>query len=131
MPAENSWVVENRVMLTRLSGQITVEDMQASSRRGTAMIESGIAPVYSLVDASQIEHFPLKLNELKSITEEGSSDKLSWIIIYGIPNRLMSFLATTFAQVIGKRYKVVNTQAEALAFIAQQEGEPLQVVTES
>jgi hypothetical protein len=130
MPAENTWVVENRVMLTRLTGHITVEDMKASARRGTAMIESGIAPVYSLVDASQIEHFPLKLNELKSITEEGSSDKLSWIIIYGIPNRLLSFLATTFAQVIGKRYKVVNTQAEALAFIAQQEGEPLHAVTE-
>src|SRR5690349_7131799 len=108
MPAENTWVVENRVMLTRLTGHITVEDMKASARRGTAMIESGIAPVYSLVDASQIEHFPLKLNELKSITEEGSTDKLSWIIIYGIPNRLLSFLATTFAQVIGKRYKVVN-----------------------
>src|SRR5690242_7681289 len=107
MPAENSWIVENRVMLTRLSGNITIEDMKASARRGTAMIESGIAPVYSFVDASQIEHFPLKLNELKSITEEGSSDKLGWIIIIGIPNRLLSFLATTFAQLIGKNYKVV------------------------
>ncbi len=89
------------------------------------MIESGTAPVYSLVDASQIDHFPLKLNELKSVTEEGSSDKLGWIIIYGIPNRLLSFLATTFVQVIGKNYKVVNTQDEALAFVAQQEGQPI------
>jgi hypothetical protein len=125
MPAENTWIVENRVMLTRLSGHITIEDMQASARRGTAMIETGTAPVYSLVDASQIEHFPLKLNELKSVTDEGSSDKLGWIIIYGIPNRLLSFLATTFAQLIGKNYKVVNTQDEALAFIAQQEGRPI------
>jgi hypothetical protein len=125
MPAENSWIVDNRVMLTRLMGHITIEDMIASARKGTAMIESGIAPVYSFVDASQIEHFPLKLNELKSISEEGSSDKLSWIIIYGIPNRLLSFLATTFVQIIGKRYKVVATQDEALAFVAQQEGQTL------
>ena len=125
MPAENIWIVENRVMLTRLTGHITIEDMAASARRGTAMIESGIAPVYSLVDASQIEHFPLKLNELKVVSEQGSSDKLSWIIIYGIPNRLLSFLATTFVQVIGKRYKVVATQDEAMAFIAQQEGQAL------
>jgi hypothetical protein len=125
MPAENLWIVENRVMLTRLTGHITVEDMTVSARKGTALIESGIAPVYSLVDASQIEHFPLKLNELKAVSEQGSSDKLAWIIIYGIPNRLLSFLATTFVQVIGKRYKVVATQDEALAFVAQQEGQPL------
>jgi hypothetical protein len=125
MPAENLWIVENRIMLTRLTGHITIEDMIASARKGTAMIESGTAPVYSFVDASQIGHFPLKLNELKSITEEGSSDKLGWIIIYGIPNRLLSFLATTFVQVIGKRYKVVATQDEALEFVAQQEGQTL------
>jgi hypothetical protein len=125
MPAENSWIVENRVMLTRLTGHITVEDMAVSARKGTAMIESGVAPVYSLVDASQIEHFPLKLNELKTVSEQGSSDKLGWIIIYGIPNRLLSFLATTFVQVIGKRYRVVATQEEALEFVAQQEGETL------
>ena len=129
MPAENTWIVENRVMLTRLMGHITVEDMLTNARQGPAMIESGIAPVYSLVDASQIEHFPLKLNELKAVTEEGSSDKLAWIIIYGIPNRLLSFLATTFVQVIGKRYKVVATQDEALEFVAQQEGHPLTVMT--
>ena len=125
MPAENLWIVENRVMLTRLTGHITIEDMAVSAREGTALIESGIAPVYSLVDASQIEHFPLKLNELKSVSEQGSSDKLAWIIIYGIPNRLLSFLATTFVQVIGKRYKVVASQDEALAFVAQQEGHTL------
>ena len=125
MPAENLWIVENRVMLTRLTGHITIEDMAVSARKGTALIESGTAPVYSLVDASQIEHFPLKLNELKTVSEQGSSDKLAWIIIYGIPNRLLSFLATTFVQVIGKRYKVVASQDEALAFVAQQEGHTL------
>jgi hypothetical protein len=122
MPVENSWIVEERVMLTRLIGHLTVEDMAANAQRGTIMIDSGVAPVYSLVDASLIEHFPLKLNEMKGLTEQGSSDKLGWIIIYGIPNRILAFLATTFVQVIGKNYKVVNTLEDALEFIRNREG---------
>jgi hypothetical protein len=122
MPVENSWIVEDRVMLTRLIGHLTIEDMAANSQRGTIMIESGVAPVYSLVDASLIEHFPLKLNEMKGLTEQGSSDKLGWIIIYGIPNRILAFLATTFVQVIGKNYKVVNTLEDALEFVRNIEG---------
>jgi hypothetical protein len=122
MPAENSWIIEDRVMLTRLIGHITIEDMIANAQQGTIMIESGVAPVYSLVDASLIEQFPLKLNEMKSLTEQGSSDKLGWIIIYGIPNRVLAFLATTFVQVIGKNYKVVATREDALEFIRNREG---------
>ena len=122
MPVENSWIVEERVMLTRLIGHLTVEDMAANAQRGTIMIDSGVAPVYSLVDASLIEHFPLKLNEMKGLTEQGSSDNLGWIIIYGIPNRILAFLATTFVQVIGKNYKVVNTLEDALEFIRNREG---------
>ena len=69
MPVENSWIIEDRVMLTRLIGHVTIEEMTASAKKGTIMIESGVAPVYSLVDASLIEKFPLKLNELKSLTD--------------------------------------------------------------
>jgi hypothetical protein len=122
MPVENRWIVENRVMLTRLVGQVTIEEMVESARNGTRMIEAGVAPVYSLVDASALEQFPLKLNEMRAISEQGSSDKLRWIVIYGIPNRFVSFLATTFVQVIRKHYKVVGTLEEAMAFVEKQEG---------
>jgi hypothetical protein len=99
--------------------------MEQNARMGTAMIEAGTAPVYSLVDASKIEQFPLKLNEMKGVFEQGSSDKLGWIIIYSIPNRFISFLATTFAQLIRKRYKVVDTLEDALAFVNEREGHSL------
>jgi hypothetical protein len=125
MPVENSWLVENRVMLTRLSGHVTIDDLVQNAREGTLMIESGIKPVYSLVDASRIEQFPLRLNQMHAVSEQGSSDKLDWIIIYGIPNRFISFLATTFVQVIQKRYKVVGTLDEAMAFVNSREPHPI------
>jgi hypothetical protein len=125
MPVENSWLIENRVMLTRLSGHVTIDDLVQNAREGTLMIESGIKPVYSLVDASGIEQFPLRLNQMHAVSEQGSSDKLDWIIIYGIPNRFISFLATTFVQVIQKRYKVVGTLDEAMAFVNSREPHPI------
>jgi hypothetical protein len=124
MPVENLWLVENRVMLTRLSGHVTIDDLAENARQGTAMIESGIAPVYSLVDTSQMESFPLKLNDLKTVYDQGSDDKLGWILIYGIPNRFVSFLATTLLQLMRKNYKVVNTQEEAMTFVNSLETQP-------
>ena len=129
MPVENLWLVENRVMLTRLSGHVTIEDLAENARQGTALIESGIAPVYSLVDAGQMESFPLKLTEIKTISDQGSSEKLGWIVIYGIPNRFVSFMATTLFQLLRKNYKVVDTQEEAMSFVNSLEIQPFPVET--
>lgn len=125
MPVENSWLIENRVLLTRMIGSITVEDMTISAERGTAMIAAGIDPVYSLVDMTELTGFPVKLSELSAVFKQPSDEKLGWIIIYGIPNRFVNFLATTFAQLSGKHYKVVDTQAEALRLVDHLEGQPL------
>lgn len=125
MPVENSWLVEERILLTRMIGVVTVEEMVASAERGTALIASGIAPVYSLVDMTELGSFPMKLGELNNVFKQPSDEKLGWIIVYGIPNRLVSFLASTFTQLIGKQFRVVDTQEAALKTIDWLEGKEL------
>jgi hypothetical protein len=127
MPVENVWLVQDRIIVTRLSGTVTAEEMIVSSHQGTSMIEAGIEPVYSLVDMTNILHFPLKLTDLNSIFARGTSPKLRWIVIYGIPNRLASFLATMFSQLIRINFRVVKDEAEALTLINQYEHHPLRV----
>ena len=53
MPIQNSWYIEGRVLLTELIGDVTVDEMVISSQQGTAIIESGTAPVYNLVVRQQ------------------------------------------------------------------------------
>ena len=125
MPVQNYWLVENRILMTELQGSITADDLMASSQIGTQMIESGVAPVYSLVDMSQIIHYPMRLSDFTTLFEQPSSKKLAWIIIFGIPNTVASFLSTTFAHIVAKNYKVTKTREEALALVEKLEGAPI------
>jgi hypothetical protein len=126
MSVENAWLVEGRVLITHLSDNITIDELVVGAREGTAMIDSGTPPVYSLVDMSELVSFPVRVAELKKLTDLGTSPNLRWVLIYGINNRLVSFLATTFTQLLRTNYKVFTTQADALAFIHKLEaGIPL------
>ena len=122
MPVENRWYIEGRVMLTRLIENVTVEELEAAANEGTALNDSGIAPIYGLVDMTELAHFPSRLSDVTKVIQRGKSDKLSWIIIYGIPNRMANFLATMFAQLLRTNFKVVNTQDEALQLLERLEG---------
>jgi hypothetical protein len=125
MPVKNTWIIENRILLTEIIGAVTSDELIASSRLGTEMIESGIAPVYSLVDLSQMGQFPLRLNEFSALFRQSPSKKMSWMFICGIPNQFASFIATTFAQVTRSGYKVAKTRDEAMRMIEEIEGQPI------
>lgn len=118
MPVINQWLIPAHVLETRLIGDITIEDLATSAQTGTLMIETeGIAPVFSLVDMTELGRYPIRMTDMKNVYAQGTSNKLAWIIIFGIPNGVVSFLATIFAQLISRQYRVVKTQSEALALV--------------
>lgn len=122
MPVTNEWLIEGRVLLTRVSGSVTMEELIVASANGTAMIETGAAPVYNLVDISAMKGFPTRVTEVRQISVGGTSPKLEWIIVYGIQNSMVNFLATLFTQFLKTNSKVVPTQDDALALIARVAG---------
>lgn len=123
MAVENRWVIEDRVILTELIGNITVEELVEASQRGTAMIEAGISPVYSLVDMSRMGLYPRQVTQIGRIASGGRSDKLGWVLVYGIPHPLVNFLAVLFSRVIHTNFKVVKDQQEALALVEKLEAQ--------
>jgi hypothetical protein len=122
MPVENRWYIEGRVAITRLYGNVTVEELETAAKQGTALNDAGVAPVYGLVDMTELEHFPSRLSDFTKLIQQGRSDKLRCIIVYGIPNRMANFLASLFAQFIRTSLRVVNTQEEALHLLELLEG---------
>jgi hypothetical protein len=123
MPVTNNWYIEGRVTVTYLMGRVTITELEEAARHGTALNEAGVAPIYGLVDMTQLEHFPSHLADFIKVIQQGKSDKLKWIIVYGIPNRMANFLATMFAQLVRTNFKVVNRQEDAVQLVHQLEGE--------
>lgn len=114
MPVINEWYVEGKIILTRLVGDVTLEELEQSSAVGTEMIASGDIFVFGVVDMTDLKKFPRSLTDLRHLASLPRSDKLRWIIVCGIPNPIVNFLATSFAHFINTSYKFVKTRDEAL-----------------
>ncbi|MDX1993718.1 MAG: hypothetical protein SF029_15120 [bacterium] len=123
MPIMNEWYAEGRVFLTRFVGEVTLEEMIVSSQEGTALSNMGRAPVYNLIDLTQLEHFPLRIPDFQEVTLGGTSRKLEWIIVYGVPGRLSAFLASMFNLIMHRNYLVVASLDEALRVIDRLENQ--------
>lgn len=131
MPYQINWLVENRVMLNRLSEKVTAEEIVQSSRQATPLIDTGLPPVYFIVDVSQMKEFPTKLADFRSVYQEPISENLGLVIFYGIHNRSLNFLATLVTQLVRIKFQVVNNQAEALALVEKTEGRKFTITNPS
>lgn len=127
MPIENAWLVENRVIQSRMIGDITVADFVKSNQETTPLIDSGTPPVYFLVDVTWLEKYPTRLEDFRMIYRQPISKNLSYVIIFGIHNPSISYLATLITQLLRVKFQVVQDQAEALALIEKIEGRKLTV----
>ena len=124
MPITNEWFIPQRIVLTRLSGDLNISEIMERVPMGTAMIESGDAPVYSLVDVSQVESFPRNLTEYRNAWDFGTSDKLTLLVIYGIKNPLLNLFASVFSQLLRRNFRIVKDLQEAIKVIEEREGAP-------
>lgn len=120
MPVKTTWIIEGSLLFTEVSGSVSAEELvKALSYGRDIVINEGIAPVYSVIDFSKITKFPVRLNEIMELLKLPPSPKLSMIFLSGIPNQFGSFLATTFAQLSRRAYKVTKTADEAFQLIEE------------
>jgi hypothetical protein len=119
MAIENQWLTDRRVLLTRLTGRLTIDDLAVSSEQGSTMIENGIAPVTCIVDMSGMDNFPVKPTELHALADGYRVDKLGLIILCGAQDPMVKFLAALYVQMAQVNCQVVSTLDDALSLAAR------------
>jgi len=122
MPSETSWYQEKRVILTQYSGSISRDDFVASTESVGELIEQGVPPVHWLIDTSQIDKPFLDLGTMRKMLECLKHPHFGWALLYGgQANRGINFLATAVGQLSGVRYRIVDSQAQALAVLKEKD----------
>ena len=112
MPISTTWYIPDRVILTKVSGAMTAEDLQEMNR-----IISENAPrsgqLHQLIDITEMTKAPT-IGTLRQHTRS-ASDSDGYVISIGKVNRLLEFVITTVAQFTNSRIIVVGTLDEAIA----------------
>lgn len=124
MPCELKWYLQDRVLLQRLSGVVTLEDVKVSNAQLKTFLASGVAPTHVIVDLSGVERFPTSLSTIKEFVQPvPNQDILGWVLIFGAKNALLRFLASMVTQLAGEnvRMRMLDTLPEAIDFIRKQD----------
>lgn len=121
MSYELSWYIDRRIVLARLTGDVSAEEIfQNNQRIARDYVQQGQAPVHLLIDISGMEKFPSNLKQLKAASDILLREhSLGWMVTVGKVNTLERFLTSTLTQMFGVRLHMTDTLARALAFLSK------------
>lgn len=110
MPIEIFWYIEKRVLTTRLSGEVTAEDMIINGRAMDAYIKASTPPLFLIIDQTEVTKFAPSLRDMSQGIR--SSPWMNANIEYTIlisNNKLFSFFGVIIGRIMGaKLYHVTS-----------------------
>lgn len=119
MPVDIEWFLENRIVLVHFRGVISLEEIVEAANMTNEYVEKCDAPLlHTLHDASELKQLPHNLKAIRDATQDGfNQPKVGWIVAYEVHDKLVAFLGNVTMQLFRVRYRLVNTQPEALDFL--------------
>lgn len=122
MASKNSWLIENRVILSTFSGEVSLEDLQAHDLDMLKHIEAGEAPVHVVCDITAMVRYPSNIAAItRSARQHLTHPNMGWFIATGMQNPFLSFIADIVANTsyLKLKLKKAHTIEEALDMLQQ------------
>ncbi len=115
MPYEISWLVDKRVIYTRMYGYVTGEDLRNNNADMQAFVQDSELLLHTITDATETTGTDMGLRDLQN-TQFTSVENLGWGI-YISPSKMNRFFAGIITQLNKKRGRQFETLDEALKFL--------------
>lgn len=119
MPVEVDWYLENRIINLKYIGDVDMQDISESAQNAYRLLEASTANyVHALQDATDLTSLPRNLKAIHEAVEVAyTHPRVGWVIAHNISNPFFRFIANTITQLTGSRFRIVPTQADALAWL--------------
>jgi hypothetical protein len=107
MPYQTSWYLNQRVVMTRVSGEYRLEELQDCIRTALELIRQGQAPVHHIVDLREISNYPGTVREfIQEIRVVNAEPRLGWTIML-TNNQLARFFGAIASKVGNQPFSAV------------------------
>jgi len=115
MPYAISWLVDKRVIYSRLYGFITGEELSAQRVEMEPLIQNSDQLLYIITDATDSTGTNLGLRDLQK-TQFADATNLGWAV-YISPKKMDRFFASVITQLLKKRSREFATLDEGIRFL--------------
>lgn len=117
MPYTTEWLVPGRVLLQRIDGDITLDDVSAlSAAAGDAISTEGTGVVHSIVDVTRIGKYPQSLRDIHQVFTLHPQQRARWFIVI-TQNPLLRFLSSMVSQMASPNFRICASLEEAAALL--------------
>jgi len=114
MPYTTGWVIDNGIIKTRITQNLTPDSKESKDALLNQMLEqSEKQNTHIILDCTDL-NFP-SFRNWRWIRNA----RLGWLVIYGIHNPLMKFGMSLGLQALGVRFQFVDNQEAALNFLQE------------
>ena len=118
MGIEMQWYVPQKIVHGDIIGDISLEDIQNSSRELQEMFAQSDSPlVHVLSNESQVGSLPISLNMLSEAADFMRHPQMGWMITYGTDNRMAKFMLSMISGIARVRHRRFATLEESLEFL--------------
>jgi hypothetical protein len=122
MPFEISWYQPQRVVLMKIEGVMTPDEVQTVVAKTTAMLNETSVMTHFLVDTrtlQKIENIPAAL---KAVQSGPMHPLMGWMIVVGRMNPMVKFVLDFVGLLTKSRYRRFDTMPEGLSFLKEIDG---------
>ncbi|MEO8612346.1 MAG: hypothetical protein ABI690_30905 [Chloroflexota bacterium] len=123
MPTVTTWYQENHVIISRVEGEATLQDITAVDAEVVARIRQGskVTPlVHFILDMRAMTKIPVNLVEIRRALTHLKEPALGWTVVAGM-SPVIRFVAGMITQMAGVRFRMVPTLEEAVSFLISQD----------
>lgn len=118
MRNEIKWLVNDKVLLIKVNGDVTVERVQDTSAQVLELLESTPSnAIHIMVDETNQGRMIRSLKLFSSAGEFIKHPKVNWLIVFGNEDPIANFLAAALAGLARVQYRRVATLDEARRFV--------------
>ena len=120
MPAEISWFREPDIVCWQYRGVVTLQDVEDANSKVAKLLEGVNHHIYILLDLNEVENLDFSIRDASARERPPAFKKILWTLYVGPKNPpIFMMIASALAQKTGAQMRYYETQAEALAFIAE------------
>jgi hypothetical protein len=123
MPTKTTWYQENHVIISRVEGETTLQDIIDVDAEVVARIRQGakVTPlVHFILDMRAMTKIPVNLVEIRRALTHLKEPALGWTVVAGM-SPVIRFVAGMITQMAGVRFRMFPTLEEAVSFLISQD----------
>lgn len=117
MPHQTDWLIENRVIMVYMYGEMTEDDIKDMSQTIQQLFEGGQAPIHCIFDLEGITKPLTDIGVIRSNLAFLKDHRLGWAVGYGKANSFMRFMAGMLSQLLGFRSRMFEARSDALKYV--------------